>query len=241
MGALTAQVERAETDASVRVIAVSGAGGNFSAGYDLTGFFENYEGASPQAIRDAISAGNELALRIWQLRKPVIAEIEGYCLGGAFEIAMACDFVMASSSAKFGEPEIRLADAPPFLISPWIMNMRAAKDLLLTGDVIDAQRADRLGLLTSVSEPAELGASVEKMARKLAGFAQETWHLNKSAVNRTYEIMGFRSAIEMGMDMFMAANTNPSAFKTEFVVRAKRDGFSSALKWAASRYEGADD
>jgi len=78
------------------------------------------------------------------------------------------------------------------------------------------------------------------MAKKLAGFAEETWHLNKAAVNRTYEIMGFRSAIEMGMDMFMAANVNPSAFKTEFVERAKRDGFSSALKWSASRYETDD-
>lgn len=241
---LTAVLDRvtsAEADPSVRVVAISGMGGNFSAGYDLKGFLENVYGGSPQEIRDAINIGNQLAWTIWRLRKPVIAEVEGFCLGGAFEIAMACDFVVSSSNGKFGEPEIRFSDAPPFLISPWIMNMRAAKDLLLTGDIIDAKRANELGILTSVCAPENVGASVEKLANKLAGFAQETWHLNKAAINRNYEIMGFQAAVEMGMDMFMAANTTTSPFKTEFVERVQKDGFSSALKWVDARFGAAHD
>ncbi len=234
---LTVAIKSAEEDTTVRCVAISGCGGNFSAGYDVTEFFKHYTNAPPQAMREAIRGGNELCWSIWKLRKPVIAVVEGYCLGGAFELAMACDFVLSSTTGKFGEPEIRFADAPPFIISPWVMGMRAAKDLLLTGDIIDAQRAERIGLLSAVHDPAELGAAVTRMAKKLSGFAPETWHLNKSGVNRCYEIMGFHAAVEMGMDIFMTVNSSPSVFKKELIERATRDGFSVALKWAQTRYD----
>ena len=237
IGELGQAIKHAGEDDSVRCVAISGNGGNFSAGYDLPEFFKHFRDAPPQAIRDAIRGGNNVCWSIWKLRKPVIAAVDGYCLGGAFELAMACDFVFSTTNAKFGEPEVRLADAPPFLISPWVMGMRAAKNLLLTGDIIDSQQADRLGLLTAVCEPGELDAVVARMATKLSAFAAETWHLNKAGVNRCYEIMGFQAAVEMGMDMFMAANSNPSEFKKEFVERATRDGFSAALKWSQSRYQ----
>lgn len=230
-------VKSAGEDDSVRCIAISGRGGNFSAGYDLAEFIKHHTDAPPQAMREAIRLGNELCWSIWKSHKPVIAVVEGYCLGGAFELAMACDFVFSSTTGKFGEPEIRVADAPPFIISPWVMSMRAAKDLLLTGDIIDAERADRIGLLTGVHKPEELDKAVIKMASKLSGFAPETWHLNKSGVNRCYEIMGFQATVEMGMDIFMTVNSSPSLFKKEFIERATRDGLSSALKWAQARYD----
>ncbi len=126
---------------------------------------------------------------MWNLKKPVISAIQGYCLGGEFELAMACDFAYADTSAELGEPEILLSDAPPFLIGPWVM-----------------------------------------------GFAPETWHQNKSAVNRSYEIMGFQSCVEMGKEAFVTANVTPNSVKAEFLERFNRDGFSKAIKWLQTRY-----
>lgn len=224
------------SDASVRCIILCGSGGNFSTGYDLADAFGRLEGKPPQALRDHTESGNNVCWAVWRARKPVIAQIEGYCLGGAFELAMACDFVVASKTAKFGEPEVRLADAPPFLISPWILGMRAAKEILLTGDIVDAERADKMGLLTRLCEAADLQKEVNALAQRLAAFPAETWHINKSSINRVYEIQGFQSSIEMGMDAFVAANSNENALKNEFLIRMKRDGVSSALKWVQSRY-----
>jgi len=233
---LTAALRAAEKDASVRVVALRGAGGNFSAGYDLTDAMSQLGAGSPNDWRAYIEVGNETCWTVWGLRKPVIAAVQGFCLGGAFELAMACDFVLSGRSGRFGEPEVRLSDAPPFLISPWVMGMRQAKDLLLTGDVVDAEKAQRFGLLTDLVDDAALADAVRKLARRLAGFSADNWHVNKAAVNRSYEIMGFSAAVDMGAEAFVTTNVTPNALKKEFVERLQRDGFAAAVKWAQSRY-----
>ena len=81
------------------------------------------------------------------MKKPVISSIQGYCLGGAFELAMACDFAYADTSAQLGEPEVLLSDAPPFLISPWVMGMRQAKHILLSGELVVVPKHVVHGLL----------------------------------------------------------------------------------------------
>ena len=84
--------------------------------------------------------------------------------------------------------------------------------------------------------PDELEAAVTRMAKRLMGFAPETWHQNKSAVNRSYEIMGFQSCVEMGKEAFVTANVTPNAFGSEFLERFNRDGFAAAIKWIQTRY-----
>jgi enoyl-CoA hydratase len=237
---VTAALQEAENDVEVRAVALRGAGQNFSAGYDLKAAIDHLADASPNMWRDYIAVGNETCWTVWNLKKPVIAAVEGYCLGGAFELAMACDFVIASQDAVFGEPEIRLSDAPPFLISPWVMGMRQAKDLLLTGDLIPAEKAMAFGILTSLCPQEELDEQVRRLAGKLAGFAVETWHLNKAAINRSYELMGFHTAIDMGAEAFATTNTTINDLKREFLERFQRDGLGAALAWARRRYEGDD-
>ena len=235
---VTAALGDAEADPAIRVVVLRGAEGNFSAGYDLTAAMGELGGNAPDDWRDYVTVGNETCWTAWRLKKPVIAAVQGYCLGGAFELAMACDFVLASQGAKFGEPEIRFSDAPPFLISPWVMGMRQAKHLLLTGDIIDAEKAMRFGILTDLLAEDDLEGAVRRLAKKLCGFAVENWHFNKTAVNRSYEIMGFEAAIDMGTEAFVATNTTPNALKIEFVERLERDGFAAAVKWVQSRYSG---
>ena len=173
------------------------------------------------------------------LKKPIIAAVSGFALGGGCEFAMACDFSYADTTARLGEPEILLSDAPPFLISPWMMGMRHAKHILLTGELVTADTALQYGLINQVCSPDELGPTVERLARRLMGFAPETWHQNKSAVNKSYEIMGFQSCVEMGKEAFVTANVTPNALKSEFLERLNRDGFSAAMKWVQERYRTA--
>jgi len=234
---LKAALDGAAADDDVRVVAIGGEGGNFSAGYDLTAALGgDLAEPLPNAFRDYVDVGNAACWAVWNLKKPVIAAIRGYCLGGAFELAMACDFAYADTSAQLGEPEVLLSDAPPFLISPWIMSMRHAKHILLSGELVSAQTALAYGILNQFCEPDDLEETVTRMAKRLMGFAPETWHQNKAAVNRSYEIMGFQSCVEMGKEAFVTANVTPNAVKTEFLERFNRDGFSAAIKWVQTRY-----
>ncbi len=234
---LKAALDKGAADDEVRVIAIRGEGGNFSAGYDLTAALGgDLAEPLPNAFRDYVDVGNDACWAVWKLKKPVISVIQGYCLGGAFELAMACDFAYADTSAQLGEPEILLSDAPPFLISPWVMGMRQAKHLLLSGELISADTAMQYGILNQVCEPNNLEKTVTRMAKRLMGFAPETWHQNKSAVNRSYEIMGFQSCVEMGKEAFVTANVTPNALKTEFLERLTREGFPAAVRWMQTLY-----
>jgi len=229
-------VEEAEADDAIRVVAIRGAGSHFSAGYDLSAAMDALDG-SPKTWRDYIEVGNETCWTVWRSPKPVIAAVDGYCLGGAFELVMACDFVIATEEAKFGEPEIRFADAPPFLIAPWALGMRRAKDLLLTGDLIDATTAERWNVITRVCATDDLEADVSRLARKLAGFAPETWGQNKRALNRCVELQGLVEGVALGADAFAIANTTPNAVKEEFLERVNRDGFAGAARAMQRRYD----
>ena len=234
---LQSALDDAAGDDAIRVVAMRGEGGNFSAGYDLTAALGGELAEPlPNAFRDYVDVGNAVCWTVWNLKKPVISAIRGYCLGGAFELAMACDFAYADTSAQLGEPEILLSDAPPFLISPWVLGMRQAKHILLSGELVSAETAMRYGILNQVSAPDELEAAVTRMTKRLMGFAPETWHQNKSAVNRSYEIMGFQSCVEMDKEAFVTANVTPNALKSEFLERFNRDGFAAAIKWAQTRY-----
>ncbi|HWA46515.1 MAG TPA: enoyl-CoA hydratase/isomerase family protein [Hypericibacter adhaerens] len=230
-------LDEAAVAEGVRCIALGSTSGHFSSGYDLPAALAELEGGGPAEIRRHIGRGNAACWKAWHSTKPVIAAVEGYCLGGAFELAMACDFVLADRGASFGEPEARIAASAPFLISPWVMGIRHAKEVLLTGELMTAERAERIGLVNELCEPGRLGERVRAWSRKLQGFPAGIWAQNKMMVNRSYEIMGFSSAIAMGEDAFVELCCLSDPFKGELEQRVKRDGFASAIRWAQSRFE----
>jgi len=228
-------VQDLQRDDACRTIVVRGRGGNFSTGYDLPAALRDLDGASEQRVREHIRPGNEACWGVWNSQKPVIAAVEGYCLGGAFELAMACDFVLAEEGAKFGEPEGRVGASAPFLVTPWVAGMRHAKEILLMGEMITAVRAEQLGLVNLICPKAALDGAVDDWCDRLNGFSPQVWAANKRAVNRSFEMMGFAAAIEMGEDAFTSLCFVSDHFKIEFHDRVKKDGFSSAAKWAFSR------
>src|SRR5947207_12066600 len=132
---------------------------------------------------------------IRHLSQPVSAAINGYALAGACELAQLCDIKIASDKAVLGEPEVRFGTGPPVLITPFSVGLAKAKELLLTGDMISAQEAERLGMINRVVPHDSLMAECERTARKLMKIAQVGLKFNKAAINRAFENMGFINSI----------------------------------------------
>jgi enoyl-CoA hydratase/carnithine racemase len=180
-------LEEAGRDEAVKVIILSGAGKSFSAGGDLKAVAANEPVGEPLA----------LALAIWELSKPVIAAVRGHVLGQAFELAAICDLTIAAADARFGEVEVRHGWGPPIFITPFVMGLKAAKEFMLTGEMIDAPTALRLGLVNRVVPGDELMPVAEKVARGIAALPQRAVRHNKELINMAYEFRGFKSALEL--------------------------------------------
>jgi enoyl-CoA hydratase len=164
---LLAAFERARTDPGVRVVLLTGAGDKaFIAGADISEF----EGRTPVDQWRSMSTGPVFDAPE-RCPKPVIAALNGFCLGGGMEIALACDIRIASSAAKFGQPEVNLGIIPGgggTQRLPRVAGVGAALRLILTGDMIDAAEALRLGIVSEVTEPADLMTRAMAIAETIA-------------------------------------------------------------------------
>jgi enoyl-CoA hydratase/carnithine racemase len=176
-----AALARAEADGGVRVVVLGGNGRAFSAGGDLKAVAAGQEMGHPSALGQAI----------WDLAKPVVAAVHGYCLGQACELAAACDLTLAAESAQFGEVEISHGWGPPLVITPFAVTLKRAKEILLLGEVFGARLALDIGLVNRVVPDTALEAEVGKVASRLAGLAPAAVAGNKRLVNRIYEDAGF--------------------------------------------------
>jgi len=191
---LSTAMLQVEEDESVRAVVLTGAGRAFSAGFDLKG--EADEGPQPTEVWVGRYLDDwSVFLRIWQSAKPYVASVRGYNLGGALELSLLCDVTVAASGTQFGVPEIRHASGPGAAMLPWLCGMKAAKWLMLSGESVDAARALELGIVTEVVPDVDLDEFAVQRARQLAALPPMALKLNKLAVNRTYERMGFLGAV----------------------------------------------
>jgi enoyl-CoA hydratase len=229
--ALTAAIGEATADERVRVIAIAGAGRAFCSGYDLS------EAAPPTAWdwRDVLARDVEATLAIWSCPKPVIAQVHGYALAGGLELAMACDLIVAAEGSQLGEPEIRFGSAPVTLIMPFLIGQKRTRELLLTGDLIDAVEAERIGLINRVVPADGLAAAVDELADKLARVPPDVMAPTKLMLNRAMDAAGFAAAVELGLDLQSFVNMSATAREFDAIVR--RDGLKAALAWRDQRYD----
>ncbi len=196
---LDAALQRAEREDEVKAVILTGAGRAFCAGGDLY--------ASLYPDDEPAPGGFEVQMRIWSMSKPVIAAVRGHAVGQGCELAGVCDITVAAEDAKFGEIQIRHGFGPPVLITPFLVGLKNAKELLLLGDVIDAHEAQRMGLVNRVVPADRLDEEVESIARKIAALPQGTVRTNKALVNRAYELAGFREALAYHSDEAVRALT----------------------------------
>ena len=170
-------------DESVKVVIITGSGDKaFVAGADIT----QMQPMSAIEGRNFGKLGQAVFNKIENLPQPVIGAINGFALGGGCELAMACDIRIASEKAKFGQPEVTLGITPGFAGTqrlPRLVGKGRAKELLYTGDMIDAQEAYRIGLANKVVAAEELLPAAKAMAQKIASRASVAVQLCKAAVN----------------------------------------------------------
>jgi enoyl-CoA hydratase len=230
---------RATEDDEVKVVVLTGAGRAFSAGYDIAEEVElEIDGA--ERWREVLAADVELTMELWSLPKPTIAAVRGWCLAGACELAMACDLVVASDDAQFGEPEIRYGSGPVTLLMPFVLGQKKTNELLFTGDAIGATEAERLGLVNVVVSPDALEDAVEELIRKIAPTPLPVLRLTKLALIRAQEAMGLRAAVGANLDISAMLNAAETPEQREFDEIVAREGLKAALAWRDSRYGGLE-
>ena len=231
-----------EADPDVRVAIITGAGRAFSAGFDINpdpGSPAPHDG-SPDKWRSHLQELIDTFMKVWNLPKPVIAAVNGYALGGACELVQVCDVKIASEHAVLGEPEIRAGFGPPLLITPYSVNLAAAKELLLTGDTVDAHEAARIGLVSRVVPHDQLMAECERVARKMCLMSELGVKMSKIAVNRALESMGFLNAVSQNLELMTIFDTSTSPEQDEFNAVAAEKGLRAALNWRDARFKELD-
>ncbi len=191
---IEAAVEGLLEDPQVMVLIIAGAGEKaFSAGGDISVMRD----ADPMAARNYALLAQRVLNLIEQCPLPVIAAVNGFALGGGCQLAMACDIRIAGETARFGQPEVRLGIMPGFAGTqrlPRLVGKGRAKEMLFTGEMIDAAEACRIGLANRVVPGAELLAEARSMARKIAANGQVAVRLCKEAVNNGMEMPGDKAA-----------------------------------------------
>ena len=195
-------LEKSDRDSSVRVIILCGAGTCFSAGYDLSSDVSSdlpyhtgkTDGFWPRHVVEG-------AFRIWDLTKPVIAQVHGYCLAGGTELATACDLIYVAEDAEIGYPVVRSMSPPDNQFFPWLLGMRNAMEMMLTGESISGIEAVDKGFANQSFNSKDLAEQVLLIAIKIAKISPELQAINKRAVHRQMEIMGMRTGIRSGTEI----------------------------------------
>ena len=182
---LGAALDVYDDDPNIRVIVLTGSERAFAAGADISEMVDfNYMDAF---LKDFITVGWQ---RVTKCRKPVIAAVAGYALGGGCELAMMCDMIIAADTAKFGQPEINLGTIPGSGGTQRltrIIGKSKAMDMVLTGRNMGAEEAERAGLVARVVPAADLIDEAVKTAQTIADKSMPIVMIAKEAVNRAYE------------------------------------------------------
>lgn len=236
LGAVLAQ---AESDDSIKVIVVYGTGRAFSAGFDLE---TGWEPGNASSIRRELKKDFDLIMRFWDSPKPTVAAVHKYCFGSAMELAVACDVTVSADDCRFGAPEVRFGSGIVCLILPWLIGGKQAKELLLTGDDrVSADRALKLGLVNQVvPEGQHLDAAV-KVARRIALNDERAVRLTKRAINRSFEIMGFRQALREALQTDVEIEMTDTPESREFNRILSEQGVKAAVLWRENRILGQTD
>ena len=193
-------VEKVKSEKDIRVVIITGSGKAFCAGADIKMFSES----DFFRAREIIAELGKILEEMEDLDTPTIAAVNGYALGGGCEIAMACDIIVASEKASFGQPEINLGIIPGLGGTQRLSRLvgwKKAMELCLTGERISAKEAEKLGLVNRVVPAEKLEEEVAKLAETIKSKSPYAVGFIKQAVNRGYK-MGLKDALQYERDLF---------------------------------------
>jgi enoyl-CoA hydratase/carnithine racemase len=218
-------------DAEVRVVVLAGAGdAAFCAGADLgkmTGADDPDAGLL--AVHEARGVLAEVFEALWGLGKPTVARVQGYALAGGFGLALACDLVVASDAARFGAPEVNVGLWPYMITVPLVRSMppKQALELMLTGRVVDAAEALRLGFVTRVVPHADLDTAVSELATTLAAKSPAVMKLGRDAFYAVWNMAAPDALAHLHAMLSLTAQTEDAA-----------EGIAAFLEKRAPRWRG---
>lgn len=178
---------------AVRVVVLSGAGHSFSAGFDLNEFKDT------EKHRDLVTTSMVYHRDLWHFPKPIVAAVNGFAMGGGFDMAIFCDIRICAQNAVFGHPEIKFGAVPLYTPLRWLVGSGLARDLCLTGRPVAADEALRIGLVSEVTSPDGLMERALEYARMIAEAPPETLMRVKTYL-KANEGLGFESSFQVEHD-----------------------------------------
>jgi enoyl-CoA hydratase len=238
VGSMSQALDEAADDDAVRVLILRGAGRAFSAGYDLD---EDARGGVLDARRwheDLTHSTGEM-LKLLDHPKPVIASVHSYCLAGGTDLMLACDLAVAADDAYFGYVDVRFGSGVVSMFLPWVVGVRTAKELLFTGeDRVPAADALRMGLVNRVVPRDELDRATLELAEDIAKNEPFVVQATKRAVNRVWDVAGFREAIAANTELDVMIETANLPARDEFRRITTEQGLKAAIAWRDARFRG---
>jgi enoyl-CoA hydratase len=229
---------------AVRVIRIKAAGRAFCAGYDLTPGQGRRAAATRERGTHAWELGESRIARdreglrnmvdrwlwMWSYRKPIVAQVQGFCLAGGSELVGACDIIYAAEDARFGHPASRALGIPPTLgMWPAKIGMLKTKELLFSGDMIDGREAEKIGMVNHAVPAEKLDEGTMAFCQRIAKLPLDALSVHKHVTNRWFEIAGLRTSAAEGAEFDAIYHETPSF--GEFGRIAAEKGLKSALAW----------
>jgi enoyl-CoA hydratase len=224
---LREELAAAQADDAVRVIRLKGAGRAFCAGYDIDWGAESMQEAEgdrpwdPMADLAMMSRFVDTYMSLWRSRKPVIAQVHGFCVGGGTDFALCSDLIVCSEDCRIGYPPARVWGSPTTAMWTYRLGLERSKRLLLTGDPLDGRRAVEWGLASECHPEAELDDAAMALCRRVAQLPANQLHMMKVLVNQVIEQMGLHTTQLIGTLLDGAARHTPEG--TAFSQAARND------------------
>lgn len=246
-------ITKVEQDDDVKVVIFKGAGKSFSCGYDLgrvyfvygggTGKKEDKSRRPSQRSRLAYDRWRSESLRrIFLLDKITIAQVHGYCIGGGLYMSLCCDMTIAAEDAKIGHSEQRLGFSGAMYVFPLevaLIGQKRARELLLTGKLIDGTEAERIGLVNQVVPADQLETETRKLARSMTLLPRDGIAIGKATARLAYDSMGLSSAFGQGyIGHTLFTNIRYEEGEFNFIKRRRDVGMREAIKERDARYKG---
>ena len=233
---LRAAVAEANRDDAVHVVVLTGAGRAFCAGYDLELYAERPRPATYSQDRPwdpivdyaLMSENTACFMSLWRSPKPVICKIRGYAVAGGSDIALCCDLIVMAEDAQIGYPPARVWGCPTTAMWVYRVGAERAKRLLLTGDLISGREAADMGLVSQAVPEAELDATVDRLAARMAGVPRNQLMMQKLMINQAYDNMGLATTQLIATLFDGIARHSPEGFAWK--ARAEQVGFKQAVK-----------
>jgi enoyl-CoA hydratase len=242
---LARAIDEAEEDPEVRVMLLRAEGPAFCAGYGLDWSTaaqgaEKQLGVGPDEPQHGRRAWDSVAdmrmigsfvdtyLKLWYARKPTLAAVQGWCIGGGTDMVLCCDLIVAGQGARFGYPPSRVWGTPTTAMWVYRMGLEQAKRYMLTGDEISAGKAAEIGMILEAVPDDELEAHASGLARRMAQVPTNQLVMLKLLANQTVENMGFTSSRTLGTLFDGVARHTQEGL--DFVTRAQDVGFRQAVR-----------